>query len=183
MGNQAAAEMLLLDWHNQDYSRIIRFSQTAQAFQDIPFSLPKTYLCIDKAFPDAKFILTVRDSRKQWYQSLVQFHTKLFSSDKRRPPTEADLENAVYRYRGFALDTARWVYDYPKIALYDYDYYTSLYERHNQSVINCFKDRPDKLLVLNVSEPNAYQKLAAFLNITVPDNSQFPWKNKTQNDY
>ena len=42
-----------------------------------------------------------------------------------------------------------------------------------------FHDRPGKLLVLNVSQPNAYQELAAFLNVTVSRKAGFPWKNKT----
>ena len=172
--------MLLMDWYNQEFDRITRYCQTAQAFQDIPFSLPETYRYLDKVFPDAKFILTMRNSKEQWFRSLVEFNTKLFSSDKNRPPTETDLENAVYRYKGFVLDAISRIYNYPDIALYDYDYYTSLYEKHNRNVIDHFKEKPDKLLTLDVAEQNAYQKLAAFLNIQVPGKCQFPWKNKTQ---
>jgi hypothetical protein len=179
IGNYAVASMLLLDWYKKDYDRIIRFCRIAQAFQDIPFSLPGTYYCLDEAFPDAKFILTIRDSEDQWFQSLVKFHTKRFSSDKSRPPDQKDLENTPYPYYGFILDVMKMVYNYPIVKLYDYEYYTTLYNQHNQEVMAYFMDKPDKLLVLNVSQPNAYQNLASFLNVTVPKYVKFPWKNKT----
>ena len=179
LGNQPAAEMLLPDWHRRDFGRIIRYCHSSDAFQDIPFSLPETYRYLDEAFPDAKFILTIRDSNDQWFQSLVRFHTKLFSSDKSRPPNERDLDNASYRYRGFGLDAMKIVFNYPEVELYDFDSYTQLYEKHNASVIEYFKDRPDKLLILNVSSPNAYQDLSSFLNVKVPEKSRFPWKNKS----
>ena len=179
LGNQAVGEMLLPDWYKEDYNRLIRFCHKYDTFQDIPFSCPGTYRFLDKAFPYAKFILTVRDSRDQWYQSLVKFHIKKFSSDKNRPPNENDLKNAMYRYKGYGLDYLKMVFNYPKVSLYDFDYYTNLYEKHNTDTIDYFKDHPDKLLVLNVSEPDAYQALASFLNIKVSDKSRFPWKNKT----
>ncbi|MBL7214327.1 MAG: hypothetical protein ISS71_01480 [Phycisphaerae bacterium] len=179
LGNQGVAEMLLSDWYKQDCNRLVRYCYTKQAFQDIPFSLPETYRCLDKAFPDAKFILTVRDSEDQWFQSLIKFHTKLFSSDKSRPPDREDLENALYRYRGFGMDVMKMVYNYPTVSLYNYEYYTKLYRQHNKSVIEYFTDKPDKLLVLNVSQLNAYQNLASFLNVTVSNKNGFPWKNKT----
>lgn len=181
LGNQPAAEMLLPDWHRRDFGRIIRYCHSSDAFQDIPFSLPETYRYLDEAFPDAKFILTIRDSNDQWFQSLVRFHTKLFSSDKSRPPNERDLDNATYRYQGFALDTMKMIYNYPEVELYDFDSYTQLYEKHNKSVIGYFKDRQDKLLVLNASNPNAYQEFSSFLNVQVSKKGSFPWKNKTQN--
>ena len=179
LGNQAAAEMLLADWYKRDFDRLIRFCQTAEAFQDIPFSLPGTYRVLDEAFPVAKFILTLRDSKEEWFQSLVKFHTKLFSSDKDRPPTAEDLGNAHYRYQGFGLDAMKMVYNYPTVELYDFEYYTTLYEEHNNHVAEYFNNRSGKLLILNVSDPLAYQKLAAFLNITVSGKGRFPWKNKT----
>ena len=117
LGNQPVAEMLLFDWYKHDYDRLIRYCRTAQAFQDIPFSLPGTYRCLDETFPEAKFILTIRDSEEQWFQSLVRFHTKWFSSDKRCPPDENDLKNALYRYQGFVLDVMKLVLGYPAVHL------------------------------------------------------------------
>ena len=109
----------------------------------------------------------------------MKFHTKLFSSDVNRPPNETDLANALYRYKGHILNVMEKVYNYPQIALYDFDYYTKIYEDHSSDIESYFAGRPDKLLILNVSESDAYQRLADFLNIQVPPKKKFPWKNKT----
>lgn len=179
VGNQSVGEMLISDWYKQDYDRIIRYCHIADAFQDVPFSLPGTYQFLDAVFPDAKLILTIRDSSTQWFESLVKYHTKLFSSDKKRFPDADDLAKASYRYKGFVLDAMKMVFHYPEVELYDFEYYTKLYEEHNSNVIQYFQGRDGKLLVLNVAAKNAYQELAGFLNITVPDKSRFPWENKT----
>ena len=60
MGNQAKAELLIHDWAKRDFKEIVKFCRSADAFQDIPFSNDFTYEILDYAFPDSKFILTVR---------------------------------------------------------------------------------------------------------------------------
>jgi hypothetical protein len=180
LGNYGIAVMLMSDWYKGDFERLIQYCRTAQAFQDIPFSLPKTYQYLDEAFSGAKFILTVRDSEDQWYKSLTRYHTKRYSSDKNRFPTEEDLkEFSDYPYYGFVLDIMKTVFNYPTVDLYDYQHYTELYLQHNHDVMQYFHERSNKLLVLNVSQPNAYQQLASFLNVKIPENAAFPWKNKT----
>lgn len=180
IGNYSIAVMLMTDWYRGDFDRLIRYCQTAEAFQDIPFSLPLTYRHLDAAFPDAKFILTIRDSEDQWFQSLVKYHTKRYSSDKKHPPNETDLSNfSDYPYPGFVLDTTKMVFDYPSVDLYVRDHYTKIYRQHNQDAIEYFSKRPEKLLILNVAHSDAYQKLAFFLNVEVSSKAQFPWKNKT----
>ncbi len=179
LGVQATAEALCEDWANRKADRIIRFCETADAFQDLPFGLPDLYKELDRAFPNSKFILTVRDNEDQWFNSLVKFHSKLFSSDKGRPPTEHDLMNATYRYKGWALDMKKIIWNYPEIPLYDENYYKQKYSEHNHQVKEYFKNRTDCLLILNVAEEGSYQKLADFLNIRVNEDEQFPWLNKT----
>ena len=61
LGNQLEAEMLIDDWAKRDFRRIIKYCRTADAFQDIPFSLNFTFQAVDAAFPGSKFILSVRD--------------------------------------------------------------------------------------------------------------------------
>ncbi len=104
VGNQVAAEVLTEDWSKyKKADRIIRYCHTADAFQDLPFSKPKLYEDLDQAFPNSRFILTIRDTPEQWFQSLVNYYTKKFSTTN-LPPTEKDLANATYRYKGFLLD-------------------------------------------------------------------------------
>ena len=39
MGNQARGELLFFDWYNRNFNPIVKYCKTADAFQDIPFSL------------------------------------------------------------------------------------------------------------------------------------------------
>lgn len=177
LGKQSAAEALLYDWAKRDFKNIIAYCRSGNAFQDIPFSLPDTYQALDVAFPKSRFILTVRNSGDAWFKSLQQFHQKSFNAGN--PIEEQHLANAAYQHKGWMLDCMRLVFDYPNTPLYDKDAYIRIYEQHNARIINYFKDRPDDLLVLNLSEPDAYNKLRLFLGLP-PDGGSFPWLLKTQ---
>ena len=69
IGDQRTAELLMEDWGKRDLRRLIRYCHTADAFQDVPFSYVYTFQAMDAAFPGSKFILTLRNSYDQWYQS------------------------------------------------------------------------------------------------------------------
>lgn len=176
VGNQRIAELLFDDWVRRDFRRLIRYCHTAQAFQDAPFSYADTFVALDQAFPGSKFILTVRDSSEQWYQSLTRFHSKLWGNGA--IPTAEDLKNAEYLYKGFAYDTKKMVHRTPDNNIYDKETLIRFYETHNTTVINYFAYRRDDLLVINVAEKDSYQKLCQFLGVT-PVRSDFPWENKT----
>ncbi|MGC9402622.1 sulfotransferase family protein [Vibrio genomosp. F10 str. 9ZC157] len=178
MGDQATGEMLIFDWGDNNFDRIVRFSETAEAFQDIPFSLPNTYKALDGAFPNAKFILTVRQSSDVWHRSLCNFHTKVFSSDQSRLPNEEDFRNALYRYKGYIYDASKVMYNFPNVPLYDKKKYTKMYDNHNADVKKYFSDKPEKLLVLNLAEQGSYHKLCKFLGKEAMQD-EFPWENKT----
>lgn len=178
-GNQAVAEILAEDWaiHNRA-ERIIKYCHTADAFQDVPFMYPGLYKELDKAFPGSKFILTVRDSPDQWYNSLVSFQTKLFSSDKSKFPDEIDQGNALYRYKGWLLDFARSFWDYPRVPLYDENEYKARYLRHIALVQEYFAHRPNDLITINLSIKDDFARLCQFLNVQT-NIEGFPWMNKT----
>lgn len=178
VGRQEVAEMLALDWPGGSTDRIIRYCHTADAFQDLPFSKPGLFRALDQAFPRSKFILSVRDSPEQWYKSLVNFHTKRFASDKSRFPTEADLANADYRYRGFMLDLFKNYWQYPQIGLYAKQEYIEIYQAHLEEVTTYFANRPEDLLVINVSRPEDFGRFCDFLQIRT-NMKQFPVLNKT----
>ncbi|MCB0401985.1 MAG: hypothetical protein KDD41_07865 [Flavobacteriales bacterium] len=179
LGNQPAAEMLCEDWYHKRSDRIINYCYTANAFQDIPFNMPGLYKELDSHFEGSKFILTVRKNEEVWFNSLIKFHSKIFAKDGKTQCTLEELKNAPYRHRGWALDTQQYFFDYQSTHLYDQEKYKSTYLNHIKDVENYFKDRPDDLLVLNVSEKGAYKRLAQFLNIEVEEGIDFPWLNKT----
>lgn len=161
MGNQAKAELLIHNWAKRDFKKIVKFCRSADAFQDIPFSNDFTYEILDYAFSGSKFILTVRNSKDEWFESIKRFHTKLIG--KERLPTADDLKAYSYRYKGWMWENMQLKYGIDETSLYDYNIYTDQYERHNQRVIEYFKYRPDDLLVLNLSDDDAIKSLYEFL--------------------
>ena len=94
MGDQAKAELLMKEWSQRKFNNIIKFVKSADAFQDIPFSLPFSYIALDQAFPNSRFILTLRESEEDWYRSIVRFHSKKWAKGKEMPSRQ-DLENAA----------------------------------------------------------------------------------------
>jgi hypothetical protein len=163
MGNQAKGEMLTKEWAVRDFKNIVKLSKTADAFQDVPFSLDFTYEVLDYVFPRSKFILTVRNDKNEWFNSMTRFHSKIVGKD--RLPTAEDLKEFGYRYKGFIWDAMHLIYGIDEKSVYDYKIYTDQYEMHNHRIKEYFKYRSNDLLVLNVSEDNAMEKLYAFLGL------------------
>ena len=176
-GNQRAGERLVDDWGRRDFRRIAALCETADAFQDVPFSLPYTFAVLDQLFPNARFILTSRDSAEQWYQSLTQFHSQLWA-DGERIPTVEDLQQAVYLEPGYVWRSWQLVYDTPADDPYNREYMLAFYERHLANVREYFRTTPGKLLEVNVANPADYRRLCEFLG-KEPAADGFPWLNKT----
>jgi tetratricopeptide (TPR) repeat protein len=163
MGLQARGEMLRGDWAQRDFSRILALCRTADAFQDVPFSLKNTFEAVDGGFPGSRFILTVRDTPEQWFDSLVRFHTRIVN--KGRIPTADDLREFAYRYKGDLWDGFVQRYGDDERLLYDRDLYIASYLDHNRSATEYFRHRPRDLLVINVGQPDAMQALCEFLQV------------------
>lgn len=164
MGEQAVAERLLDEWAIRDFRRIIKYCHTAEAFQDIPFSLDFTYQVLDQEFPDSKFILTVRNSSDEWYQSLIRFHTKLIG--KNTLPTADMLKDYPYNHdQGWIWRAQHYIFGVDESSVYDEKIYKAQYENHNNQVMKYFQFRPNDLLVLNLSVPNSMQELCKFLDV------------------
>lgn len=178
VGNQRFAEKnLMKPWSKRDFKPIIEYCQSAEFFQDVPFSKPFTFIALDQAYPKSKFILTVRDNPEQWYNSLTKFHAKLWGENG-RVPTKEDLQRAPYIYKGWAWEMNQFMGLTPENDPYNKQILTQAYSDYNKHVKEYFKHRPEDLLVLNVAKPNAYKDLCDFLNIET-NKTDFPWENKT----
>jgi hypothetical protein len=177
VGNQRRAEWLLDDYVAGNFEPIIRYCRSAQVFQDFPFSYPETYKHVDEAYPGSKFILSVRDSAEQWYQSLTRFHAKRFGNG--RLPTPEQLQSADYVYPGWMWKANRAVYQTPETDLYHKESLIQQYNEHNQRVLDHFRGR-DCLLVISLTEPDAYRRFCRFIGVE-PQQDSFPWENKTSN--
>lgn len=173
LGNIRQGELLLKAYAARDFKAIVNFGLTAEAFQDAPFSFPFTYVALDQSFPNAKFILSVRDDADQWYRSLVRFHGNLFAGG--RIPTKADLLSATYCSPGYAWEAMRLVWSTPEDDVYHKPTMVSHYDRHNADVRDYFRFKSN-FLELNVSANGAYQTMCRFLG-KEPVAEGFPWLN------
>jgi hypothetical protein len=176
VGNQAVAEAFITDWACRDFSRIIDYCNTADAFQDIPFSLPDTFQSLDTAFPGSKFVLTVRTNAELWCRSLTTFHAKVFGGGK--IPTEKDLAHATYRFQGWALLAMRAIAAFPDGDPYNKECLVQAYESHNARVQEYFRHRPADLLTIDVAAEGAYQRFCDFLG-KPPQGRVFPWEQRS----
>lgn len=113
------------------------------AFEDNPW--PLLYKEMDRCFPGSKFILTVRDPDK-WIKS-VKDH--------------------------FILPSVTQLFVYGEAApAGNEQLYIDTFNRHNDDVRDYFRDRPDDLLVLDISKGNQWEQVAPFLGVETP---RTPW--------
>ena len=175
VGDQHQGELLLKDYVAGNFQSIVEFCRMSDAFQDAPFSFPLTYVALDQHFPNAKFVLSVRDNVEQWYRSLIQFHGNLFGGG--RIPTREDLMRATYCYPGFMWEAIHSVWNTPEDDPYHKPTLAAYYQRHNESVRDYFRTKSN-FLEINVSDKSAYQRFCEFLG-KKPVADDFPWLNKS----
>ncbi|RBW45599.1 hypothetical protein DS885_09910 [Psychromonas sp. B3M02] len=175
VGNQAKAELLIDEYEREDFDSILDYCDTAEVFQDIPFSMPDTYKHLYKKYPNAKYILLERESPEIWFNSLLRFHQKLVNNGN--PITANDLKNFEYRKKGFLWQSAQIVYGIDETTLYDKDTYIQKYNSYNQEVKEFFKDK-NNFLSLVLSHQDTAEKLAVFLDRKVAD-IKIPHLNKS----
>lgn len=173
LGDQRQGELLLKAYAARDFKKIVEFCLTADAFQDAPFSFPFTYLALEQGFPNAKFVLSVRNDVDQWYRSLLRFHGQVFGGG--RIPVKEDLIRATYCYPGFAWEAIRLLWDTPEDDVYHKATLASYYERHNADVRDYFRHKSN-FLEINVSAGGDYGRFCKFLG-KEPVADDFPWLN------
>jgi hypothetical protein len=120
------------------------------AFQDSPW--PIIYKELDIKYPHSKFILTLRDS-ETWIKSQVKHFGR-----KKTP-------------------MRKWIYGVGCPESNEKIYITR-FENHNEEVKSYFKDRPQDLLILDLTKGDGWKKLCPFLGAEIP-NISFPHANKT----
>lgn len=118
---------------------LLAWMEDFDSFEDWPW--PLIYRDIDHRFPEAKFILTVRDSPERWYRSLCKMAVRMGPL--------SDYEQHIY---GYSMPHGR------KRS------HIAFYEKHNSAVDEYFNDRPGKLLRVCWEHGDDSSRLAAFLN-------------------
>jgi len=178
VGDQREIEQKYWAWKNKKWDVIIDYCKKYDFFQDFPFSFPNTYKEMDNAF-DAKFILTIRNSADEWYESLVRFQTKTgaFNSNGKLP-TAQNLKEAIYIRKGWMYDTHMSLFDVTDDDLYNKKVSIKTYNKYNKEVIDYFGDR-ENFLVLNLAEEGSYSKFLEFMKEESPYTT-FMHKNKSK---
>jgi len=110
-------------------------------FQDNPW--PILYRQIERAVPDAKFILTYRDP-EDWLRSVRSF----FGSHS------TPMREIVYGYGSPEGNV---------------DIYLDRYHTHYAEVCRHFSDQPERLLRINLFEGDGWPKICSFLDKQTPD--------------
>lgn len=170
VARQREGEILLEYYLRRDFNEIIKFCQNSSAkfFQDVPFSCPFTFQHLDNAFPNSKFILTIRNSSKVWYKSILKFHSQFYNQGER--PTYESLKNSNYVYKGWSWDLMNDVYFHGNIkSLYDQSQMEKIYQNHLKEVLNYFRNKPNKLIVINLSKKEDCNRLYKFLGLEKGD--------------
>jgi hypothetical protein len=116
------------------------------ALCDLP--IPLLYKELDRAYPNSKFILTVRDEW-QWLES-VRLHW-----DREANPYRAQWNRDPFSHQVHKLCYGQKWFD-PHIFL-------ERYRRHNREVLEYFKDRPQDLLVMDMNKGAGWWELCGFL--------------------
>ena len=127
------------------------------ALTDTP--IPSFYRELDAQYPDSKFILTVRNI-DGWLKSCKkQFNQK--SAAK-----QSEAHNQLFT-------------DLYGTDIFEENKFKQGYLDFVDGVMTYFKDRPNDLLVLNITDGEGWEKLCPFLNKPVPA-QPFPKSNVTQ---
>lgn len=159
----------LLGYKTRDYPGLVHYSpgdltsidasllDAHDALTDTP--IPSFFRELDAEYPDAKFILTIRDAQGWLKSCKKQFTQKL-----------ADKQNEAHN---------RLFMDLYGCTVFDEQKFLAGYERFVNDVQACFRDRPGKLLIMNVAAGDGWDSLCPFLNKAIPD-IPFPKANVTQ---
>ena len=178
IGNEAVGHLLTEDWlvHGRT-DRILKYTETAQVFQDKPFSTDGLFRILDAAYPDALFVLSVRDNADVWYASWLNHHKLRYSGDSERLPTLEELQqDCSWLYKGYVYDSD--VMQWGRDNLYNEDAYKKAYLAHIEAVRTHFAGQSSRFLEICLSRPEDLARLKTFLGIENPIQT-FPHENKT----
>lgn len=119
------------------------------AFEDNPWCF--LFRELDAAYPGSQFILT-RRAPEAWADSMLRHFQ--------------DLNNPTFRY----------IYGVNNALVRPRRHYIDTYERHNQAVVDYFKDRPEDLLIQDLEHAD-WEPLCLFLERRKPIFRAYPHRN------
>ncbi|WP_068545149.1 sulfotransferase [Thalassotalea crassostreae] len=127
--------------------------QDAQVIADTPIF--NDYPLLDKRYPDAKFIYLQRDLIN-WLPSIKQLLNRMQHNVLRQDGGFNPIIKRCFTetFAPFTIENINCD-----------QFLTLSYQHHQQAALEHFKDRPEKLLSIDVSRSDSYQRLLKFLSI------------------
>lgn len=162
-------DYLLALWIHGDKKEILKLSEYWDAFADAPWGGTDLYKDLFERYPDAKFILTIRDT-DEWYRSMIKNFTR-FNQDL-RTALESHHRNhrfgAAYFFKvRFGVDSLEKQEERMK----------RIFEEHNKQVEDFFREKAsDRFLKLDLTQAKEWGSLCRFLDKPIPD-EEFPHAN------
>ena len=168
------------------YDILRRFVSKYDAFQDLPFSQESLYVALDCMFPASKFILTVRDP-EAWFKSLTRFYAKAYGIRDGKADRAHFEDREIYLHKNYTFEQARRHVSFVENnavvekwdRLYDQDTRTAAFLRRNSEITRYFRNRPNDLLVFDVSKETDTSKICAFLERDPSNIRPLPHLNAT----
>jgi hypothetical protein len=154
-----ASKPLFPDFTHNTKNELV-FKQPSEADFDALTDLPtaRFYRELDAAFPNSKFILTVRDE-ESWLRSCSKFFAK--------------ENHQFFKWQQLHLD----MYGSNR---FDSALFQEAYLNHLKDVKSYFANRPNDLLVMNIPNGDGWEKLCPFLEKSQPE-QPFPKANAAKN--
>ena len=180
MGPQREAERFVHDHKWTMQPSFWDWVDAYEAFQDAPFSntwfLPELYA----RYPDALYILTVRDP-EDWFESLTKFHFGILGLKHDAGPSEIArrLRDNTYVAPGYLYSNQLKQFGLTSDdQLYDRDRYIKNYEDHNALVRRTIP--AGQLLEIEIGRHTDTFSVCQFLGMPVPSlmKRPMPWMNR-----
>lgn len=140
---------------NGDFGMFSTDDEPYNAGTDV--SVAACYRELDESFPGSKFVLTVRDA-EDWLHSITRHFSRL-------PRWSGEGDWKTIRERVYS---SAW----PSL-----EQFLAGYRAHLIGVATHFRQRPDDLLVVNLTVGDGWEKLCPFLGVGVPQ-MEFPNTNR-----
>jgi hypothetical protein len=146
-----------LGYRSVHYPRYLWIAKRYEAASDLP--IPAHYRELARAYPDSRFVLTVRD-KEAWIRSVLR-HRQRFPRGA-GPFTAGPVRRSLRALFGGVDD--------------DREMLSRGWDAHVAGVHAWFRDEPERLLVLDICAGEGWEKLCPFLGLSAPDRP-FPSTN------
>ena len=165
--NNNLTNYLVALYVNKDFEEILKLTRYFDAFADGPWGGTDLYKTLYKNYPNAKYILTTRDS-EQWYNSFVKMFMKFTNDIDKAFETfhKAGRYGTTYFFSSiFNIKTLKG----------NKQQIIKIYENRNKEIIDFFKDKPN-FLKIDITQNSEWTEICKFLEKESPD-KPFPHSN------